>query len=364
MEFIISKDTGALVKVKGRPPKGGIVVIPYGVTEICGWVFKEKHSIKKVIIPDTVKKIQPYAFVNCDRLEEVDLGKGVEVLEDCAFAGCVLKSIDIPSSVYKIGDRCFEGCISLETVKIRGDIEEVGKEAFSATQFLLNARHSSTNAVTYIGNYIITVSSEMTGICRIKEGVREIPKYDFQECKFNAVIIPNGVKEIPDFAFYRSKNLETVVIPPSVTYIGKFAFCLCEKLTINGGENIKNIGEGAFSGALAKGEDKKYYKVCNIGWYTKEYHCKNTVYKIGEPSKHIENVILGSQGYHFCDNVCSLFSHYSGGIDTSIAIFECEPQGKILYNKCLGTYVAQSIILTRRIYRKELIEILNEEIEG
>ena len=59
--------------------------------------------------------------------------------------------------------------------------------------------------------------------------------------------IPNGVKSISDFAFYKSQNLQSVVISESVEQIGRSSFESCTSLsTINIPNNVVSISYSAF----------------------------------------------------------------------------------------------------------------------
>ena len=51
--------------------------------------------------------------------------------------------------------------------------------------------------------------------------------------KYADVIIPDGVTEIGDYAFFCCSSLTSVTIPNSVTEIGENAFSECESLTIH-----------------------------------------------------------------------------------------------------------------------------------
>lgn len=48
--------------------------------------------------------------------------------------------------------------------------------------------------------------------------------------KVSNLIIPNGVKSIPNDAFYNCSNIEILTIPQSTTEIGNFAFGNCDAL--------------------------------------------------------------------------------------------------------------------------------------
>ena len=60
-------------------------------------------------------------------------------------------------------------------------------------------------------------------------------------------IIPEGVKTIGDYAFYKCTSLVEINIPDSVETIGEYAFCSCASLEkINIPEGIKIIGACIF----------------------------------------------------------------------------------------------------------------------
>lgn len=65
------------------------------------------------------------------------------------------------------------------------------------------------------------------------------------------LIIPEGVTEIADEAFYHNENIKTVVLPNGIKRIGNRAFMQCYKLEkINLPDSITEIGEDAFHECL------------------------------------------------------------------------------------------------------------------
>lgn len=88
----------------------------------------------------------------------------------------------------------------------------------------------------------------------ISDGIRYISKYAFGDVirdhafkNLQSVIIPKSVTEIGDEAFADCTNLKSIAIPNSVTHIGSEAFYECESLeNINISENVISIGSGAF----------------------------------------------------------------------------------------------------------------------
>ena len=72
--------------------------------------YNEKYNIEKVILPNTIEKIEAAAFYGFKSLTKVELNEGVQVIGESAFAYCSsLKTITIPSSVKQIESWCFNG---------------------------------------------------------------------------------------------------------------------------------------------------------------------------------------------------------------------------------------------------------------
>lgn len=76
-------------------------------------------QIEKIIIPDSVKTLYPFAFEGFSSLTEIIIGNGLTYICDFAFRGCKsLTEIIIPESVTFIGEYAFSGCSSLKSIYI------------------------------------------------------------------------------------------------------------------------------------------------------------------------------------------------------------------------------------------------------
>ena len=58
-------------------------------------------------------------------------------------------------------------------------------------------------------------------------------------------IIPKGTTKIEEFGFWYRSNLNRVVIPPTVTTIGRYAFARCTNL-----ESILTLEEASMAGSV------------------------------------------------------------------------------------------------------------------
>ena len=92
-----------------------------------------------------------------------------------------------------------------------------------------------------IKNGVLTAYSGTGGAIVIPEGVEVIGEYAFGNCEsITSVTVPEGVLEIAYNAFYYCNNLTSVTIAASVTAIGKTAFYFCDRLeTVTLSQNTK-----------------------------------------------------------------------------------------------------------------------------
>lgn len=90
-----------------------IMVLP-GVEVIPKSIFWKCDNVERVIMADTVRRIEYHAFMYCDSLAYVRLSRNLEYIERWAFGFCQsLTSIFIPPSCTEIHDYVFYGCYKL-----------------------------------------------------------------------------------------------------------------------------------------------------------------------------------------------------------------------------------------------------------
>jgi hypothetical protein len=92
--------------------------------------FFQNTRIKKVVIPDTVIGINPYAFYGCTSLEEVLMSNVTHIYSYAFGNNYMLKNIEIPSSLVYMGERVFKDCYRLESVYIGGAITSESRYLF------------------------------------------------------------------------------------------------------------------------------------------------------------------------------------------------------------------------------------------
>lgn len=106
---IMSNGETRLTLIAAPPDKNGTVEVAYGTEIIAGDAFTDSKA-SKVILPETVTSIAPYAFNNCENLREVVLNEGLTHIDERAFRMChLLDDVTIPDTVLDIMTYAFSG---------------------------------------------------------------------------------------------------------------------------------------------------------------------------------------------------------------------------------------------------------------
>ena len=103
----------------------------------------------------------------------------------------------------------------------------------------------------------------------IPEGVRQISDYAFQYCQLlEKVELPDSLEYIGEDAFIGCTWLEKITIPDNVNYIGDYAFAYCERLKeVNIPQSITNIEQGVFDSCVSLESIEIPDSVTSIGPY-------------------------------------------------------------------------------------------------
>ena len=134
---------------------------PFIYTDTRGGKNRFLSLATNVVIADTVKKIPPFAFQNCEVLEKVTIPDSVTYIDMSAFANCIaLKSIVMPDSIDGISTMSFMNCLSLQSVTLSNNIKRIGSVAFSYCKSLNHIFIPET--VTYMGNHVFEYCPNLT----------------------------------------------------------------------------------------------------------------------------------------------------------------------------------------------------------
>jgi len=88
------------------------------------------ENIREIRLPDTVKKIDWYAFGHCKKLTNVNIPSSLRETGGSIFAFTKIKEIELPEGMTKIGYWTFSYSRNLEKVTLPDSIEEIDECAF------------------------------------------------------------------------------------------------------------------------------------------------------------------------------------------------------------------------------------------
>lgn len=152
-------------------------------------------SIVKITFPDTITEIGEYSFY-CPELTEITLPSNLITIGNRGLIGCYnLKSLKLPNSLKTIGELALKEC-GFASIEIPDSVTSIGKTAFGDCENLIDIKLPNNLEI-------------------ISEGM-------FESCgSLNTITIPASVKTIEKFAFYYSKNFESIKFlndnPASIT---------------------------------------------------------------------------------------------------------------------------------------------------
>ena len=206
--------------------------IPGNVSSIAGNAWRGCAFIKKIVIPQNVLSIGPRAFTHCTSLETITLGTSLKSISEEVFKGCQsLKNIVFPSSLKTIGPRAFKDCYSLENIYISKSIDNIAQDAFYDCPKLKTINVDQINKVYYSDHnclikketkYLVNSFNSWSVINNIKG----IESYAWRsDSKIQKVHLPEGIIEIKKYAFDNCKYIEEISIPKSLQIIEPQAWC-------------------------------------------------------------------------------------------------------------------------------------------
>lgn len=94
-------------------------------------LYQGDKSVKKIVIPGNITKINTAAFKGCSNLESVEMPDSVEQIGDSLFADCEkLNNLKLSEKLSVIPNKAFAGCTSLKKVFIPDSVKRLGYDVF------------------------------------------------------------------------------------------------------------------------------------------------------------------------------------------------------------------------------------------
>lgn len=293
-DFKLSDDKKKLLKYEGN---NSDVTIPEGVECITWRAFEKNNSIKRVILPSTIKELRQKAFSECEELEHIEFRVMPENYTGCAFCNCkklndtiihgdtlirVPRSTSgkyvIPKGIVNIGkgafcdcanitelvitpgvksieELAFNGLVNLRSILISASVESIEERAFidcgkvekitiDKSNLKYDSRDDCNAIVETKLNRIIFGCSKTVFV----DTITSIGEHAFSYCsKLKELTLPNTITEVKSYAFENCDNLKIAELPSSLKLVEGFIFQECKNLKeVILNEGIENIDFAAF----------------------------------------------------------------------------------------------------------------------
>ena len=197
--ILFTKDGKTLLCAPRLYPENSLTTytVPDGV-EVIGSESFNKTRYRKIVLPESVKKIEAEAF-NDGYLTEIDISH-VKYLNQHAFSGCIyLQNIILPDSAWTIwscGWNVFGG----------------GNNNIRFIYLKKDLTYSQDKSGGFKLNNLKTLV--------VEKGTTMIGESEFRNNNLETVILPDGLEKIGKNAFQNDPLLKRIYIPASVTSIG------------------------------------------------------------------------------------------------------------------------------------------------
>lgn len=262
--------------------------------------FVNTIHLRRIILPEGVKKIEEMAFSYCINLEEINIPRSLQYLGTCAFSDCVSLKTDtlvfsegferfgklaflncrsltgkivLPSSIKEIGDGTFFQS-KISSINLPEGLEKIGDAAFYACRlkdvWIPTSCQIISGSNTFQQNYTLErmhlpegwkkIPNCFANMCwylqeiKIPSTVKSIGISAFEQCEsLKKIELPNGLETIEQNAFFHCDSLEQIVFPATLKLVGQESFsyipelksiyCMaaeppvCEESTLNPGNS-------------------------------------------------------------------------------------------------------------------------------
>ena len=210
------------------------VVIGEGITEIGEYTFAW-NAMTDVSLPQSLRKIGPYAFLLCENLKGVRIPASVSEIGESAFRACnSLTAFEVdPANAYYTAENgvlfnkeknyliCYPAGSSGKSYEIPASVSCIAGDAFNRC-FNLESLTVGSGNDTYTAQDGVAFSADKTVLVRYPAG-RPATQY----------AIPESVTSIEAFGFYDCAKLESLTIGVKLREVGEKAFYDCGSLSVD-----------------------------------------------------------------------------------------------------------------------------------
>ena len=301
------------------------IILNIDLEEIGDYSFNDYKVSGNLLLPESLQKINSYAFYNCAGLTgSLEIPEFTK-LGPYAFENCGFNSISIPfntlnvtddiltieqgdydyisgstqflnlnSSITGIGSQAFKDYSLVSAPSFNPEIVAIGQSAFQGCSSMLGRISFDCNNVT-IEEYAFSGCTQLDSL-KIGTGC-SISQTAFTGCNsLKTLVVPGCINQLNsgDYSFYSGLNLDvggSLIIEDDVTGIGYASFKDFRFTgSLNFPSNITSVGASAFENCEFTSQSIYPDSLINIG----DYAFKNTKFKDLNYVKLLKNIGIGS----------------------------------------------------------------------
>ena len=211
-----------------KAKEGTTYTVLEGTMEIGKSAFRSRERLEEIILPEGLEVIRGYGFEYCKSLKKMELPASVTSIEYDAFYGCSsLTEFTLSENLAKetVNNSILGACAQLTTLYVPAAAAYVPDGAYVASlQNIIvvdDAGKKNVAGSNYASLDGVLFNADGTTLLRMPQNKRA-GEYE----------IPETVTRIEKYAFYRQQHITGVTVPTGVNYIGYGAFYDCPSLQI------------------------------------------------------------------------------------------------------------------------------------
>lgn len=242
------------------------VKLPSSIKTIMSFAFPS--TITEIVLPEGLERIEEWAFDGCENITSIKLPSTIKFLGSCCFEGVPITSLELPNGIEELDDSCFSGT-KIEELYIPQSVKKIGNINCIWDDYGRDYDTYTLKKVTFACDLSKEVTEGRTILESSAYYVHDFPdeyyeglkEYEIQNSKqrieivfedtvktiaggisgdnfwwktfegaFKSIDFGNGIEIIESDAF--GINIENLVLPPSLKYMGENSFGEIKNLTI------------------------------------------------------------------------------------------------------------------------------------
>lgn len=201
--------------------------------------------------------------------EEYVVAEGTIIIGASAFKNSKLKKVILPDSVQRIEMEAFRFCSNLAEIHRIEHVSHIGNQALADTAY------EKVTPMLRLGNILLKYQNGTETAVTVPEGIEEIGAECFRfttHAPIKTITLPSTLKKIGAHAFYDQHSITGIQLPEGLETISDYAFRHCNGLkTLHIPASVSELPESAFPRVYRGSADKASFRRITVAEGNKNY---------------------------------------------------------------------------------------------